>query len=254
MQWSWKADPRGLESAGEMAAPELRSLEGWKEATPGQDTFGGKKGFAWYRTTLPTIKVPVGKGANVVTLHFESVDDNGTVFLNGKRLAHHEGWNEPFDVVLNAGFNPGFNPNGPNVVADLVVQVLSKEGKVVVETKAQTASGSAIVRLPIAQPKLWTLEDPYLYRLVTRIERDGKTLDETTTSFGVRTVRFDAEKGLFLNGKPVKIQGTCNHQDFAGVGIYIGERLLIEKLYPRKVEPLCHIGIEEGEKLFKEGP
>ena len=46
-----------------------------------------------------------------------------------------------------------------------------------------------------------------------------------TTTFGIRTLRFDAEKGFFLNGKPVKMKGTCNHQDHAGVGEAIPDRL-----------------------------
>ena len=40
----------------------------------------------------------------------------------------------------------------------------------------------------------------------------------TRRRFGIRTIKFDAEKGFFLNGKPVKVKGTCNHQDHAGVG------------------------------------
>ena len=46
----------------------------------------------------------------------------------------------------------------------------------------------------------------------------GEVVDRYETRFGIRTVRFDAEKGFFLNGKPVKLKGTCNHQDHAGLG------------------------------------
>ena len=44
--------------------------------------------------------------------------------------------------------------------------------------------------------------------------------------FGIRTINSTQQKGFFLNGKPVKIQGTCNHQDFAGVGIAMPDSLL----------------------------
>ena len=54
--------------------------------------------------------------------------------------------------------------------------------------------------------------------------RQGKRSGCETT-FGIRTIRFDAEKGFFLNGKPVKIKGTCNHQDHAGVGEAIPDRI-----------------------------
>lgn len=71
----------------------------------------------------------------------------------------------------------------------------------------------------VASPKLWSLEDPALYHLRSRIVKSGRVLDETITTFGFRTIRFDVEKGFLLNGKPVKIKGTCNHQDFAGIGV-----------------------------------
>jgi beta-galactosidase len=70
----------------------------------------------------------------------------------------------------------------------------------------------------VHDPKIWSIEKPQLYRLLTTIEVNGKAVDRCETTFGIRTIRFDAEKGFFLNGKPVKLQGTCNHQDHAGVG------------------------------------
>ena len=49
--------------------------------------------------------------------------------------------------------------------------------------------------------------------------RQGQIVDRYETPFGIRTVEFDPQKGFFLNGKPVKVKGTCNHQDHAGVGV-----------------------------------
>jgi beta-galactosidase len=74
-------------------------------------------------------------------------------------------------------------------------------------------------------PKLWSLETPNLYRAVMRVEVDGRPVDEDTTTFGVRTLKFDANRGFLLNGKSVKIKGTCNHQDHAGVGAAIPDRI-----------------------------
>jgi beta-galactosidase len=85
----------------------------------------------------------------------------------------------------------------------------------------------------VARPRLWSIDEPHLYRLVTTIEDAKGTADRYETPFGVRTVHFDADKGFFLNGKPVKIKGTCNHQDHAGVGAGLPDRLQyfrIEKL------------------------
>ncbi|MGH9735366.1 MAG: glycoside hydrolase family 2 TIM barrel-domain containing protein [Candidatus Acidiferrales bacterium] len=69
------------------------------------------------------------------------------------------------------------------------------------------------------------LEERNLYRLVTTVEVNGHAVDRVETPFGIRTARFDAEKGFFLNGAPVKLQGTCNHQDHAGVGSALPDRL-----------------------------
>jgi beta-galactosidase len=77
----------------------------------------------------------------------------------------------------------------------------------------------------IDRPSLWSLEHPHLYRLITTLERDGQVVDREETTFGIRTIRFDADKGFFLNGEPVKMQGTCNHQDHAGVGSALPDRL-----------------------------
>jgi beta-galactosidase len=54
--------------------------------------------------------------------------------------------------------------------------------------------------------------------LVTEVRVGGDVVDRYETIFGIRSIRFDAQKGLFLNGKPVKVKGTCNHQDHAGLG------------------------------------
>ncbi len=74
-------------------------------------------------------------------------------------------------------------------------------------------------------PKLWTPETPNLYKLITTVEVDGKVVDRQETSFGIRTVAFDKDKGFLLNGKPYVLKGTCNHQDHAGVGAALPDAL-----------------------------
>ncbi|MEO6452472.1 MAG: hypothetical protein ABIN97_00260 [Ginsengibacter sp.] len=79
--------------------------------------------------------------------------------------------------------------------------------------------------LQVNNPVLWSIEEPYLYKLITSIV-DGETLiDQYETKFGIRTIRFDAKEGFFLNGKHVKIMGTNNHQDHAGVGAAMPDAL-----------------------------
>ena len=84
--------------------------------------------------------------------------------------------------------------------------------------------------LALAAPVLWSLENPYLYKLVTTVSKAGKIVDQVETSFGIRTIRFDANQGFFLNGKHLKIQGTNNHQDHAGLGTALPDEMQIFRL------------------------
>ena len=77
----------------------------------------------------------------------------------------------------------------------------------------------------LQHPRLWSIESPQLYQLQTTLLRDGRPVDFTTTTFGIRTIRFDADKGFFLNGHHVELQGTACHQDLAGVGIAVPDSL-----------------------------
>jgi beta-galactosidase len=72
--------------------------------------------------------------------------------------------------------------------------------------------------IAVSRPQLWSLEERNLYKLVTEVRANGATVDRYQTAFGIRSIKFDSQKGFFLNGKPVKLKGTCNHQDHAGVG------------------------------------
>ena len=423
--WRWRAGQAS--EAALVAAPDADTTGAdWKDVVaPGPDVFGGRAGFAWYRATLPDLRGP-GR-----LLHFDSVDDNAMVYLNGKQLVHHEGWNDPFDVPLDTAWRtngpnsvtvlventaggggiagavtlgtappetsdpslPGFNdkswrvvhlphdyviegtftpkgdashgsliptpawyrktftlpasdkgkalwidfdgayreskvylngqllgehpcgytpfrfdvsraahygaknvlavrvspqheegwwyegggiyrhvwlnvaepfhiapwgtfvttkmlepvtgqPTAPATVTvkttiaspemfngiaslRLVSQVIDPAGKVV-GTAATPADDPAPVtqKITVVRPLLWSIETPRLYRLHTTLQQNGQTVDATDTPFGIRTIRFDAEKGFFLNGLPVKLKGTCNHQDFAGVGVAMPDSLL----------------------------
>jgi beta-galactosidase len=77
----------------------------------------------------------------------------------------------------------------------------------------------------VKDPKIWSIGNPYLYKLKTIIRLKGKITDTYETTFGIRTVRFDPDEGFFLNGKNIKILGTNVHQDHAGVGTAIPDAL-----------------------------
>ena len=109
--------------------------------------------------------------------------------------------------------------------------LLNANNQLVVATKLENISlkgnlqNTWFQKINVANSTLWSLENPYLYKLKTNIITDGHVVDSYITTTGIRTVRFDPDLGFFLNGKSVKIKGTNNHQDHAGVGTAIPDAL-----------------------------
>ena len=92
-------------------------------------------------------------------------------------------------------------------------------------------------KFAIQNPKLWDLKNPQLYTAVTTVEQDGKVVDTYETTFGIRTIKFDADKGFFLNGEHVKLNGVCDHHDLGALGTAINTRAL-----QRQIEILKEMG------------
>jgi beta-galactosidase len=110
-------------------------------------------------------------------------------------------------------------------------QILDAIGKPVTSAEAPVqkidADGSArfSASAHLSNPALWSVEEPHLYTAIVTVSVNGTVRDAERVTFGVRSIQFDAQKGFFLNGKSLKIQGTCNHQDHAGVGVALPDRL-----------------------------
>ncbi|MES1158527.1 MAG: beta-galactosidase GalA [Terricaulis silvestris] len=94
---------------------------------------------------------------------------------------------------------------------------------------ARTIAPGALAMIEFEQAlthvQRWSLDARNLYTAHVQIVEDGRVVDETSTTFGVRTIRFDPALGFFLNDQPVKLYGTCNHQDHAGVGSALPDAL-----------------------------
>lgn len=76
----------------------------------------------------------------------------------------------------------------------------------------------------------WSLARPALYLAVILLEKADKVIDTYQTSFGIRTIQFDPEKGFLLNGQQVKLQGVCMHHDLGALGTAIHPRALQRQL------------------------
>jgi beta-galactosidase len=126
-------------------------------------------------------------------------------------------------AVINEGTNAA--------TFEIEQTILDGESKSVVTRRSKQQALAAGARgeftnlLTVSHPKLWSIETPHLHKLVTTIISGGTVVDRYETTFGIRTIRFDANEGFFLNGKHVKLKGTDNHQDHAGVGAAIPDAL-----------------------------
>ena len=87
-------------------------------------------------------------------------------------------------------------------------------------------SQSAESRITLKNPKLWSIEKPQRYVVVTSIEQNGKVVDNYETPFGIRTIQFTADNGFLLNGKRVPLNGVCDHHDLGALGAAVNTRAL----------------------------
>ena len=86
------------------------------------------------------------------------------------------------------------------------------------------------VGLKVKNPHLWSVEDPYVYKVRTQVLVSGKVVDEVWTTTGFRDFKFDAETGFWLNGKNFKLNGVCEHHDFGCLGAAVNEDAMHRKL------------------------
>jgi len=92
--------------------------------------------------------------------------------------------------------------------------------------------------LIVADPVTWDVDHPYLYHITTKLLVNGTEVDSVTQNLGFRTIRFDADKGFFLNEHPCKINGACEHHDLGALGAVMNRQAL-----RRKFEALKEMGV-----------
>jgi beta-galactosidase len=97
------------------------------------------------------------------------------------------------------------------------------------QIKAHETQSSA-AQISFKDPKLWSLNDPFRYTVVTTLSGNGKLWDHYETPFGIRTIEFTATNGFLLNGKRIQINGVCDHHDLGAIGTAIDDRALTRQL------------------------
>lgn len=124
-------------------------------------------------------------------------------------------------------------------LADVVLQsrLMDAEGNVVGEVASElqvipTCLNEVEQEIVVKNPNLWSVNTPYIYKvnsiLIDKIT--GKVLDNYCTNTGIRTFRFDAQKGFILNGERLKINGVCMHHDLGCLGAAVNIRAIERQL------------------------
>jgi beta-galactosidase len=186
-------------------------------------------------------------GSNIIVVRANATIEEGW-FYEGAGIYRHV-WltkTQPLHVAHDGTFVTS-KVDGPNAEVTAVVTVENDsgedarftldediedaQGKIVASSRdaaglvsAGGASNFSVV-LPARDARLWSVESPYLHKLITIIRSEGKVVDRYETTFGIRTIRFDPNHGFFLNGKHVEIEGANDHQDHAGVGVAVPDTL-----------------------------
>lgn len=87
----------------------------------------------------------------------------------------------------------------------------------------------------IAEPILWDIENPYLYRCEVELIRDGEVIDRDQSAFGFRKIEFTPDRGFFLNDRHVKIHGCCQHHDMGSLGAAVNKNAIRRQLEKLRV-------------------
>ena len=180
------------------------------------------------------------EGDNVIVIRVDATQYEGW-FYEGAGIYRHVWLNVTDKVFIpNDGVFVHSKVNGKNATVTVETEVENKNllpsnavvysiitdrnGKQIAKTSEQkvtlSVNGKTTIKqnLNLNNVTFWSLENPYLYKVISVVKSGNQIVHQTKTRFGIKTVKFDAKEGFFLNGKKIKIQGTNNHQDHAGIG------------------------------------
>lgn len=241
-QWRWKAGQNVL------ALTEDISGAAWKEARPADDVFRQQNGFAWYRTTL----APVSAVKAPAVLRFAGVDDNATVYLNGKQIFTHQGWNESFEVPLQDVLKPGV----PNELAVLVENTENTGGIGEVEfqvgppqvSSARTSAFADASWRQLDLPHDWGIEGPF------DIDLPGETAKLPWAGVGWYRKRFNlpaSDKGRRIT---LQVDGAMSNASVWVNGQHIGVWPYGYTSWAFDVTPALHYGAENVVSIRLDNP
>ena len=139
------------------------------------------------------------------------------------------------DAMLSI-FAETVSPDGKSLTVK--ARLIDGKGRVVGRAAGKVIPGEkSALKMKVKQPQLWSPDSPALYRLEADLISDGLSVDHASSPVGFRSLRFDADKGFFLNGKNLKIKGVCLHHDAGALGAEVPRAV-----WRTRLEALKHLG------------
>ena len=157
------------------------------------------------------------RNVRVIVKNKESIDQWGT-FITTPKITN--------DL---AKVNVKTKVSGDNL--KMVTKIQDAEGRTVAVDTAHTIYANEFEQnIAVEDPKLWSPETPYLYTSVSQLYSKGILKDETSTRFGIRSIKYEAEKGFSLNDSIIKFKGVCLHHDLGPIGTAVNKSALRRQL------------------------
>src|SRR3984885_3727739 len=127
------------------------------------------------------------------------------------------------------------NESGNAANCTLMIEVVDRDGNAIqsIEAAQNVAAGKEyefLQQIKVSSPRLWSVADPYMYKVHSTVRVQGHVVDEYDTPIGIREAVFDADRGFLLNGERVKLNGVCLHHDGGSVGAAVPERIWERRL------------------------
>ena len=239
------AIPAGTERAellfdGAMASPKVY--------VNGQYAGGWEYGYNAFRVDIMPY-VRVGSADNQIEVRLENLEESNrwypgaglyrpvTLITTGldafdqwglcvRSYAKH-GSSDEYVVEVQQELAQGLDADGYEMSFD----VLDADGRIVASGRSAANGVGAFKDVTtLKAPHLWSPESPYLYRIVTKLLKNGQQVDEKSSRFGVRTITFSPEYGFQLNGVSRKFKGVCLHHDLGPLGAAVNKTALIRQI------------------------
>ncbi len=188
--------------------------------------FGGKTNVLAVRLTPKPGSSRWYPGAGLYRNVWLVVTDPVHVARYGTYITTPEASDEKATVAIRTEIQ---NDRSDAVKVTLETTILDASGKQVASTAALLAlaaggKSGASQRVDVSTPHRWDIDDPYLYSAVSVVKQGQKVVDRVVTPFGIRSVVFDKEKGLLLNGRWLKLHGVCDHHGLGALGTAVNRR------------------------------